>query len=216
MSTPLSYTGDEPSFAWDATQKPKFAGLFDIRPPSVPFDAKPIYDADLDCIIGYQKEDAGVFRIYTLDGDISVSERPLETPLFDPLDVVFMVGGIWRSGLRGLTEWSVKGVGASLERTTLYGLRARYFALMQQPLRFAAEPLAHMKEPGRFVPVHILRLAIKYGKRTPDPRGIPGLFMYKIAMTRLGGNQVGKKYILEILVNEKDYIIYHFQYGPVK
>ncbi|WP_233866850.1 hypothetical protein [Paraburkholderia adhaesiva] len=216
MSTPMTYTADKPSFEWDVHLKPKGAGLFDLRPPGVPIDAKPVYDTDLDCIIGYQKEDAGVFRTYSLGGDISVSERPLETPLFDPLDVVFMVGGIWRSGLRGLTEWGVKGVGASLERTTLYGLRARYYALMQQPLRFAAEPLAHMKEPGRFVPVHILRLAIKYGKRTPDPRGTPGFFMYKIAVTRLGRYQVGKKYILEVLVKEKDYIIYHFQYSPIK
>lgn len=87
---------------------------------------------------------------------------------------------------------------------------------MQRPLRFAAEPLAHMKEPGRFVPVHILRLAIKYGERGPDPWGTAGLFMYKIPMTRLGGNQMGKKYLLEVLVNERNYVIYHFQYVPLK
>ncbi|WP_322046140.1 hypothetical protein [Paraburkholderia sp. J67] len=216
MSTPLIDTGDEPSFEWDGSLKPKGAGLFDLRPPGVPFDAKPIYDTDLDCIIGYQKENAGVFRIYALDGGIAVNEVPLETPLFDPLDAVFLVGGVWRAGLRGVAEWGVKGVGASLERTALYSLRTRYYALMQRPLRFAAEPLRHMKEPGRFVPVHILRLAIKYGKRTPDPRGASGIFMYKIPITRLGESKTSKKYVLEVLVSESDYIIYHFKYGPVK
>ncbi len=207
-----SYSGNEPSFGWDASQKPKSAGLFDICPPGVPFDAKPIYDTDLDCIIGYQKENAGVFRTYTLDGDISVSEKPLETPLFDPLDVLFMVGGVWRAGLRGLTEWGVKGVGASLERTALYSLRTRYYALMQRPLRFAATPLEHMKNPDRFVPVHILRLAIKYGKRFPDPQGKAGLFMYRCQMTAHGG----KKYMLEVLVRESDYTILHFLYEYLK
>lgn len=212
MSTPVSYTGAEPSFAWDAASTPKTSRLFDLRPPGVPVDAKPIYDADLDCIIGYQKEEVGVFRIYTLDGDISVTEKPLETPLFDPLDVLFMVGGIWRAGLRGLTNWGVRGVGASLERATLYGLRARYYALMQRPLRFAATPLKHMKNPDRFVPVQILRLAIKYGKRFPDPQGKAGLFLYRCQMTANGG----KKYMLEVLVRESDYTILHFVYENLK
>ncbi|SIT47441.1 conserved hypothetical protein [Paraburkholderia piptadeniae] len=211
MSTPLSYTGDEPSFAWDATRKPRAAGLFDMRPPSVPIDAKPIYDADLDCIIGYQKENAGVFRIYTLDGDISVSEKPLEAPLLDPLDVLFMVGGIWRVGVRGLTDWGVKAVGASLERATLFGLRSRYYALMQRPLRFAPKPLMHMKNSGRYVPVHILRLVIKYGERTPDPRGKAGIFMYTHPIAR-----DGKAYMLEVLVRDSDYTVLHFVYKPLQ
>jgi hypothetical protein len=216
MSAPSTYTGNEPSFAWNDAQKPKAAGLFDLRPPGVPFNAKPIYDADLDCIIGYHQEAAGVSRIYSLDGHVSVSEKPLESPLIDPLDALFIVGGFWRAGLRGITDWGLKGVGSNIGRVTLFGLRTRYYALMQRPLRFAAEPLAHMKEPGRFVPVHILRLAIKYGERTPDPRGAPGIFMYKIAMSRLGKSHVGKKYILEVLVSEKNYVIYHFKYDPLK
>jgi hypothetical protein len=62
-----AYTGDEPSCSWDQSQKPKGAGLFDVRLPGVPFNAKPVYDADLDCIIGYQQEAAGVSRIYGLE-----------------------------------------------------------------------------------------------------------------------------------------------------
>ncbi|NML29806.1 hypothetical protein [Paraburkholderia antibiotica] len=216
MSALQTYTGDELSYSWDESQKPKAAGLFDVRPPGVPFNAKPIYDADLDCIIGYQQEVAGVSRIYGLDGHVSVSEKPLESPLFDPLDVLFMVGGFWRAGLRGLTEWGIKGIGSQIGRATLYGLRARYYALVQRPVRFSAKALEHMMDPDRFVPLHILRLAVKYGSRIPDPRNRPGLYMYEIAMSRLGAYQVGKKYVLEVLVNEKDYIIYHFKYDVRK
>jgi hypothetical protein len=211
MAMSLPDTADEPSFAWDAALKPSGTGLFDIRPPSVPFDAKPIYDADLDCIIGYQREFGGVSRVYSLDGTISVSEKPLESPLIDPLDVLFIVGGIWREGLRGLTEWGMKGVGSSMGRATLFGLRARYYALMQRPLQFATKPLVHMQNPGRYVPVHVLRLAIKYGKRTPDPQGTKGLFMYTYPMMRNG-----RSYVLEILVRERDYTILHFVFEPVR
>lgn len=160
---------------------------------------------------GYQKEVAGVFSIYTLDGDVSVSERSLEPPLIDPLDMLLMVGGVWRAGLRGLTEWGIRGVGVPLGRATLLGLRTRYYALMQRPLHFTAAPLEHMANPYRYVPVHILRLAIKYGKRTVDPRGYAGLFMYRCPMTH-----EGKTYMLEVLVRENDYTILHFMYRQLK
>lgn len=67
-----SYTGNEPSLVWSA-RKPVSAGLFDVRPPVVPYNAKSIYDDDLDCIIGYQFDVAG-------DSDrrhILTAERPL-------------------------------------------------------------------------------------------------------------------------------------------
>lgn len=211
MSALPTYTGDEPSYSWDASKKPKAGGLFDARPPGVPFSAKPIYDADLDAVIGYQQEIAGVSRIYTLDGHVSLSEKPLESPLIDPLDVLFIVGGIWRAGLRGITEWGVKGVGSAIGRATLFGLRTRYYALMERPLRFAAAPLAHMAESGRYVPVHILRLAIKYGKRIPDPKGHAGVFQYTYPMMRNGSN-----YMLEVVVRESDYTILHFAYKYIK
>jgi hypothetical protein len=193
------------------TRKPGGAGLFDARPPGVPFDAKPIYDADLDSVIGYQREVAGVLRVYTLDGHVSVSERPLEAPLIDPLDTLFIVGGLWKTGLRGLTEWGMKGVGASLGRATLFGLRTRYYALMERPLRFAAAPLAHMAEAGRYVPVHILRLAIRYGKRIPDPKGHAGVSQFAYPIMRNGAH-----YLLEVVVRESDYTVLHFAYKRLK
>lgn len=56
-------------------------------------------------MIGYRDEVAGVTRIYALDGSITISERPLESPLIDPFDLLFIVGGLWRAGFRGFTEW---------------------------------------------------------------------------------------------------------------
>jgi|GEM_PF-3256391 len=105
MYPALSYAVDEPSLAWDNAKRPRSAGLFEIRPPAVSIDALPIYDTDLDTVIGYREEFAGVSHIYALDGSIQISEKPLESPLFDPFDALFIVGGLWRAGLRGFTEW---------------------------------------------------------------------------------------------------------------
>ena len=64
-----------------------------------------------------------------------------------------------------------------------------------------------MAAPGRRVPHHILKLAIKHGKRTPDPQGAAGAFMYKIPMIRNG-----KEYTLEVLLREADNTVLHFLY----
>ncbi|MGF6634587.1 hypothetical protein [Paraburkholderia tuberum] len=209
MSTPFPYTVSESSFAWNG-KRPTVRALFDARPPTVPRDAKAIFDEDLGCIIGYKKEVAGVFRIYTLDGGESLSEKPLEAPLIDPLDVLFLVGGIWTAGTRGITRAGIRGVGSAIDRTTLFRLRTRYHALMQRPLRFAAAPLAHMGNPGRYVPVHILRLTLKYGKRAADPAGHTGVFQYTYPITRNG-----TAYMLEVVVRESDYTVLHFAYKPL-
>jgi hypothetical protein len=81
MQSSLPYSRDEPSFDWKPAKKPIEVGRFEIRPPSVPFNAKPIYDAELDAVIGCREENAGVSRIYALDGRIAISERRIESPL---------------------------------------------------------------------------------------------------------------------------------------
>ncbi|MEX3784563.1 hypothetical protein [Paraburkholderia sp. BR14374] len=210
MATTLPYTASEPSFAWNG-KKPGCTALFDARPPTVPRGAKPIYDENLRCIVGYKQEAAGVFRIYTLDGGVSWSEKPLEAPLIDPVDLLFVVGGIWTAGARGITRAGIRGVGSAIDRATLLGLRTRYYALMQRPLRFAAAPLAHMDNPARYVPVHILRLTLKYGKRASDPAGHAGVFQYTYPITRNG-----TAYRLEVVVRESDHTILHFAYKPLR
>ncbi|MCC8391868.1 hypothetical protein LJ656_04640 [Paraburkholderia sp. MMS20-SJTR3] len=210
MSTPFAYTATESSFVWSGNQ-PRATGLFDARPPTVPRDAKPIYDDELDCIIGYQHEISGVFRIYSLDGRESLSEKPLEAPLIDPFDVLFVVGGIWKAGTWSVTRWGLRGLGSAIGQTTLSGLRTRYRALTRQPIRFAAAPLAHMQNPARHVPVHILRLAMKYGKRSVDPAGHRGVFQYTYPITRNG-----MPYRPEVVVRESDHTILHFVYRPIR
>lgn len=52
----------------------------------------------------------------------------------------------------------------------------------------------------------------------PDPQKKPGLFLYETEMYRLIENKQDKgkyfyrKYVLEVLVREKDWTIKHFQY----
>jgi hypothetical protein len=211
ISAATDYEIGEPSYQWDECQRPAASSIFELRPPGVSNRAKPIYDEQLHAIIGYQDELAGISRIYSLDGTVSLIEEPLETPLFDPFDIVLMVGSFWRVGVKGFTRWGIRGLGASIGEHTLFGLRSRYYALAQAPLKFGAKPLKHMHNPKRFVPVHILRLAIRYGKRGPDPQNIKGLAMYKHAI-----RVDGKPYMLEILVREKDYTILHFLYEHIQ
>ncbi|MDR5820024.1 hypothetical protein [Caballeronia sp. LZ043] len=179
--------------------------IFELRPPGVPQRAKPIYDEYLNAVIGYQDEIAGVSRIYSLGGILHLTEKSLETPLLDPLDIILMVGGYWRAGMQSFTRSGLRGIGAAVGEHTLSGLRSRYLAMAQAPIKFAAQPLTHMRNPHRFVPVHILRLAIMFGKRGPDPRNMKGLSMYEQAI-KINGNA----YVLEVLVREKDYTISSF------
>ncbi|WP_175719773.1 hypothetical protein [Burkholderia anthina] len=73
----------------------------------------------------------------------------------------------------------------------------------------------HMANPGRFVPVHILHLALKYGRRMPDPQSVAGVFRYEIQMSRFvkrGATFIRERKTLEIVVRESDWTILHFMY----
>ncbi|WP_419095929.1 RHS repeat domain-containing protein [Niallia tiangongensis] len=81
-------------------------------------------------------------------------------------------------------------------------------------LKFAKTPAAHMENPGRYVPVNILKQALK-GKGYKDPKGSSAKMYY----TTMYKN--GKKYNLEVLYDKKSNTIYHFEYarksmGPLK
>ncbi len=201
----------EPSYVWDGTS-PLSPALFQFLPPSVPEGAQPIHDEALDAIIGYRIGFGGVFRTYDLSGELqSIDELPLEAPLIDPLDAVVLAGTAWKLGSRLVRGAVLARAGVTVSQTVLIPLRAKYFALARRDLRFMAAPLANMKKPERFVPVHILRLAILHGKRTPDPKGTAGFFMYRIkVMFR------GKPYELEVLLYEREYTIVHFLYEQIK
>jgi hypothetical protein len=64
-----------------------------------------------------------------------------------------------------------------------------------------------MLAKGRYVPLHILHLGIKYGKRVADPQKVKGAFIYTSQLLRNG-----KQYTLEIVVRESDWTVLHFLY----
>ncbi len=74
-------------------------------------------------------------------------------------------------------------------------------------LRFTKTTAAHMANPGRYVPRHILANAIKYGKRMPDPQGAKGAIKIVTQMTK---NE--KNLNLEIIYRKSDKTILHFLY----
>ncbi len=84
-------------------------------------------------------------------------------------------------------------------------MRVAFKGLALRSLKFTATSAAHMVIKGRHVPIHILHLALKYGKRIPDPQGVKGAFLYTAKMWRNG-----KRYTLEVVVREKDWTILHF------
>ncbi len=72
-----------------------------------------------------------------------------------------------------------------------------------------------MANSGRFVPIHILHLTIKYGKRMPDPQKVAGVFRYEIKIRRLvkrGSIHRMEEKTLEVVVRESDWTVLHFMY----
>ncbi len=217
------YTGAEAGTVWNGSS-PEPDTLFLIHPPGVPLSAVPIFDEENHAIIGFRHGSGGVYRIYDLCGNLSgMEEEPLQTPLFDPIDLIFLgyglLRGIGRAGaqhaVRKLSGVGIRGTVVAFGRGTVMTLRASYRQLLLGELKFATEAAAHMGEAGRYVPVHILRLAIKFGKRAPDPQRAVGAFEYTIPMFRQvlrSGKPVNVEYTLKVVIREADSTIFHFHY----
>jgi hypothetical protein len=126
-----------------------------------------------------------------------------------------MSGGLFRVVGKGLGKTAAKTVvkgasqigGRTLLAAVTGAMRAAFKNLSVRSLKFPATTAERLSIPGRHVPVHILQLAIKYGRRTPDPKAVKGAFLYTSKMLRNG-----REYILEIVVREKDWTILHFLY----
>lgn len=98
-------------------------------------------------------------------------------------------------------------------------LRGRLkMGLSSRALKMTATPAKHMLNPGRYVPLQLQEKVIRYGKRTPDPQKASGLFHYESEIYKLvenraeKGTYIYKKYMIEVLVREKDWTITHFLY----
>lgn len=201
--------------------------IFELRISKIPRGAMPIYDEQTRAVIGYSVESAkGVFRLYDLEGNfVGMDELPLERPFFDLDDILLigLTGGLMvvkrLLGLRGalaagrrlpLTKAGLKA-GARNVRTISLAAVNRMRGVIQRDsvknLKFTRTTIARMNDPDRHVPAHLLDLATKYGKASPDPHGVPGLIRYTTPFTR-----AGKEYTLEVVVRVRDRTIMHFEY----
>jgi hypothetical protein len=207
------------------SERPPFESdsLFCVFPPNLLADAVPIFDEQTGACIGYSHERAkGFWIIYNSFGDaVGMEELPLESSPIAPEDVLLLGLTLFKIGRMGWTaSRSVDVRRVSTAGVRFAGmLRNRLLAPSTQQLKFARTPAEHMLNPGRYVPAHIQRLAIKYGKRIPDPQGAPGVFLYKAPMAKLfkrmkDGNPLYQKETreLEVLVRESDWTILHFLY----
>lgn len=215
---------DEPGRYYTFQSNLPSGEYFQFRPRNPPLNSKPIVDDESGMCIGYSVAQApGLWQIYDADGVfIRLEEAPLEAPLIDPTDLALIAFGafrLFRAG-KALLESGVKtAVAVRLSEATISLLRGRLkMGLSARSLKMTETPAKHMLNPGRYVPLQLQEKVIRYGKRTPDPQKVPGLFRYESEIYKLvenraeKGTYIYKKYTLEVLVREKDWTITHFLY----
>jgi len=175
-----SYTGQEPAISLGATGGVDSDVEFELCAPGIPANAVPVFDESLGAVVGYREEaTTGVYRLYDLNGNVvGVEEKGLESPLVDPLDLIFFVGGILRvlgkGAVTGVVRQTPKlaaltaGGSARVLVASIVGvIRTVFKGLAVRELKFTATTAARMMTAGRHVPLHILHLTLKYGKRCP-------------------------------------------------
>lgn len=210
------YTGFEDAIVFVEQKGNLNIAVFDISPTNLPRNAAPIVDEQLGAVIGYQLQYQGFTTTFDLEGhQVSVEEQGLETPIISPIDLISF-GGVLAVSVRKLLEigfgraiskTGAKSASGALSKSGLTTLQSKFRSAVGKELRFTKSTQKHMANQNRYVPVHILKLAIRNGKRAPDPKGTKGAFMYKIPMKR--GT---KSYTLEVVIREKDRTVLHFKY----
>jgi hypothetical protein len=193
----------------------------------IPKDAIPVFDDDRQLIVGWQSlADRGWITTYAVDGAVVTRrEQDLKEPLIDPIDIILIVGGVVRALIKGAAAGGARLIAAratarlgaaQFSRYEAAALSAKIAAAEELPLLFTKTIIPHFRElsiktlrQSRFVPLQIIKLAVKYGTRTPDPDGVVGIFRYAIPMVKNG-----KTYELEVLLREADRTVVHFEYKP--
>jgi hypothetical protein len=179
------YKGDEPAVPLGDTSGVDLGTIFDVRAPGIPPNAAPVFDDSVGAVVGYRAEvTTGVFRLYDLNGKVvGMEEKGLESPLLDPIDLLFL-GGVLRVFGRGLirkltTQTTKAAAGAAvgikagrLAASVVGVMRMVFKGLTVGQLKFTATTAARMATPGRHVPLHILHLAVKYGHARRGREGI--------------------------------------------
>ena len=167
-------------------------GLFEIRPRCLPRDVQPILDESLDCIIGYHRRFGIRSHLFDLNGDMfAVREDLTSLQPLEKRDPVLVSGKLWNEQVRGITTLGLMGTGVTLAPAALAQLRARFAGLAQSSLLYREAALVRMDDAQRFVPVHILRLAMRHGDRIAPP---PGLVR-------------GTRYLARMLIRRQPFIL---------
>lgn len=220
----LTYSGTEAGKSLSVSPLRITDTAFAVAVPSLPHGARPIIDDQSGACVGFIHEGAkNVWHIFDVSGHcVGIEESPLETPLIDPYDLILIgpaVVKFMRAGFsvvaRLATGRAAVSATSKITSRILPLLRSRLQGLSVKRLQFTETTAKHMANPGRFVPVHILHLAIKYGKRIPDPQKVAGVFRYEIRMSRFvkrGRTFVREQKTLEVVVRESDWTILHFMY----
>ena len=210
------YSGLEPVVPFTELTPSPSKGIFELRSNNIPSDAVPVFDEDIGAVVGYRQERFGVFKTFDLNGDlVDIQELPLEKPLLDPIDLI-TIGGIVAVSVRKALQaggilFSAGTAGRKaielLSQSTVQSLRAVLRRAATGTLKFTATTAARMGDKNRYVPVHILKMAIRYGRRVPDPQGVRGASMYRIPMLRNG-----RRFTLEVVIRDRDRTVLHFLY----
>jgi len=213
------YSGDEAGIEWSAGASPPRTGdSFEVRPPQIVPEAAPLVDEVTGFIAGYRYYSGGFWMIWDLEGNlVETGELPLEAPLIDPIDLLSggltallrgLGGGVLRGVGRGVVAGAARSGLRSLSTRTVMALHTVLRKLIQPgSLKFTVTTVERMANPGRYVPIHILHLAIRHGKQLPDPQGVLGAVKYVAPMWKNG-----KQYMLEVVVRAHDTTVLHFLY----
>lgn len=163
---------------------------FAVEIPSLPYGARPIIDERNNDCVGYVQESTSkVWRIFGLSGELlRIEEAPLEPPTIDPYGLILVAPAALKFARAGLAPMVRIASGqpsdfaaARITSVVLSMLRSRVRGLPVQRLQFTDKTANQLANPGRFVPVHILHLAIKYGPERPTRRISPAYFVTKSA-----------------------------------
>lgn len=179
----------------------------------------PIFDPQSGIVVGY-KGRGTVWNVYDIEGNfVTMEELPVESPLIDPIDLIGAFGAkfVFRSAARAAATTAasaaIKGIGGGAAAALR---RAVAKLVAGQGLKFTATTAQRMATSGRFVPLQILQLAVKYGSKGADPQKVKGAVMYSIKMSkyigRTAGRPIFKEYTLEVVLREVDNTILHFVY----
>ena len=170
----------------------------------------PVFDEEIGAVIGYKTQSQGIIKILGKKGQtISLEEVPLKSPIMSPIDIIYFAGlavisvrkiihlASTTSGKAAVGQLSI----AALSKNTLSKLRTVFKSTPSVHLSFTRSTVKNMKNPDRYVPLHILQLAVKYGRRSVDPRGTPEANKYTIPIRIKDSKRPnGKNYNIQVIL----------------